>query len=190
MSAAKLPQGEKDRHRRRSVGCRGGQARSALPRHKCGKGPVASPSRAAPGTARTGAGGAWSAGDRPASAQLSSSDSPNLNPPAATKDFSPSNSVPLRPLSVCGDDGHVARRVTLALPGELRLWHGSTLDSPPGCRKRFYLETTGTAAASASLWNQQECFHLTASRRRILSNLDGRALMNARQDKRDLGPKN
>ncbi|HKB89631.1 MAG TPA: heparinase II/III family protein, partial [Opitutaceae bacterium] len=39
-----------------------------------------------------------------------------------------------------------ALRVTVAVPGEFKIWHASTPDSPPKRRESFYLETIGTAA--------------------------------------------
>jgi oligo-alginate lyase len=44
------------------------------------------------------------------------------------------------------DYGARTMRVTLAVPGEFTLWHGSTPDVPPARREGFYLETHGTEA--------------------------------------------
>jgi hypothetical protein len=44
------------------------------------------------------------------------------------------------------DYGPLTLRVTLAVPGEFTIWHGSTPDVPPGRREGFYLETHGTEA--------------------------------------------
>lgn len=42
--------------------------------------------------------------------------------------------------------GQLVMRVTIALPGAFRIWHGVTPDSPPRLRESLYIETTGTAA--------------------------------------------
>lgn len=42
--------------------------------------------------------------------------------------------------------GGVTMSVTLAVPGEFTIWHGSTPDVPPKRREGFYLETRGTSA--------------------------------------------
>jgi hypothetical protein len=44
------------------------------------------------------------------------------------------------------DFGGLTLRVTLAVPGEFTLWHGSTPDVPPKRREGFYLETRTAAA--------------------------------------------
>jgi hypothetical protein len=44
------------------------------------------------------------------------------------------------------DYGAAVLRVTIACPGEFRIWHGDTPDSPPRRRESFYVETTGTQA--------------------------------------------
>ncbi len=44
------------------------------------------------------------------------------------------------------DYGTVTMRVSIAVPGEFRLWHGSTPDVPPKRREGFYVETHGTEA--------------------------------------------
>jgi oligo-alginate lyase len=44
------------------------------------------------------------------------------------------------------DYGEVVLHVIIATPGEFRLWHGNTPDSPPRRRESFYVETTGTKA--------------------------------------------
>lgn len=41
--------------------------------------------------------------------------------------------------------------LTLATPGEFRLWHGSTPDAPPARRAGFYLESTGTNAVFTTI---------------------------------------
>jgi len=38
----------------------------------------------------------------------------------------------------------VILHVAIATPGEFRLWHGNTPDSPPLRRESFYVEKTGT----------------------------------------------
>jgi hypothetical protein len=40
----------------------------------------------------------------------------------------------------------VVMRVTLAVPGDFKLWHGNTPDSPPRRRDTFYAETSGATA--------------------------------------------
>lgn len=42
--------------------------------------------------------------------------------------------------------GAVVMRVTIATPGDFKLWHASTPDVPPKRRESFYVETTGTSA--------------------------------------------
>ncbi|MBC7368089.1 MAG: heparinase II/III family protein [Undibacterium sp.] len=42
--------------------------------------------------------------------------------------------------------GNVIMRVTIATPGDFKLWHASTPDVPPKRRESFYVETTGTSA--------------------------------------------
>jgi hypothetical protein len=42
--------------------------------------------------------------------------------------------------------GGLVVHVTLATPGEFKVWHASTPDSPPRRRESFYLETSGTRA--------------------------------------------
>ena len=44
------------------------------------------------------------------------------------------------------DFGKLTMRVTLAVPGEFRVWHGSAPDAPPARRDSFYVETTAKAA--------------------------------------------
>jgi hypothetical protein len=44
------------------------------------------------------------------------------------------------------DYGSEVMRLTLAVPGQFRIWHGSTPDTPPKRREGFYLETIGRAA--------------------------------------------
>lgn len=44
------------------------------------------------------------------------------------------------------DFGKTMLRVAFSLPGEFRVWHASTPDSPPDRREGFYLETVGAAA--------------------------------------------
>ena len=42
--------------------------------------------------------------------------------------------------------GTVTLRLTFAVPGEFRLWHASTPDTPPHRRESVLLETFGSAA--------------------------------------------
>jgi len=42
--------------------------------------------------------------------------------------------------------GKLVMHVTIALPGEFRIWHAITPDSPPRLRESLYVETTGTQA--------------------------------------------
>jgi hypothetical protein len=42
--------------------------------------------------------------------------------------------------------GQLVLRVSIAVPGEFRIWHGDTPDEPPHRREGFYVETTGTKA--------------------------------------------
>jgi oligo-alginate lyase len=42
--------------------------------------------------------------------------------------------------------GNVPMRVTIAVPGDFRIWHASSPDAPPDRRECFYLETIGTRA--------------------------------------------
>lgn len=42
--------------------------------------------------------------------------------------------------------GSVVMHVSIATPGEFKLWHASTPDVPPKRRESFYIETTGTSA--------------------------------------------
>jgi len=42
--------------------------------------------------------------------------------------------------------GKLTLRVTIATPGDFKLWHASTPDVPPRRRESFYVETTGTTA--------------------------------------------
>ncbi len=42
--------------------------------------------------------------------------------------------------------GSVVMHVSIATPGEFKLWHASTPDVPPKRRESFYVETTGTSA--------------------------------------------
>jgi hypothetical protein len=44
------------------------------------------------------------------------------------------------------DYGTVVMRVTLAVPGEFKIWQGSSPDVPPQRRQSLYVETTGTKA--------------------------------------------
>ena len=44
------------------------------------------------------------------------------------------------------DYGGVTIMLTVAIPGEFRLWHGSTPDSPPHRREGLYIEVTNTSA--------------------------------------------
>lgn len=44
------------------------------------------------------------------------------------------------------DYGQVVLHVTIETPGEFRLWHGDTPDSPPRRRESFYVETSGRQA--------------------------------------------
>jgi oligo-alginate lyase len=44
------------------------------------------------------------------------------------------------------DYGDFAMKVSIATPGEFRIWHGSTPDSPPNRREGFYVETEGDSA--------------------------------------------
>ena len=44
------------------------------------------------------------------------------------------------------DFGDLTLRVTIAVPGEFTIWHGSTPDVPPHRREGFYLETHGASA--------------------------------------------
>ncbi|HTQ31636.1 MAG TPA: heparinase II/III family protein [Opitutaceae bacterium] len=48
------------------------------------------------------------------------------------------------------DYGKLVLHVTLAVPGEFRLWHADTPDVVPARRESFYLETTGTSATFTS----------------------------------------
>jgi hypothetical protein len=43
-------------------------------------------------------------------------------------------------------------RLTIAGPGEFRVWHADTPDSPPHRRESLYLETPGTAATFTTTW--------------------------------------
>ena len=43
---------------------------------------------------------------------------------------------------------YIVVRVTLAVPGEFKLWHGSTPDVPPNRRESFYLELTQPATSA------------------------------------------
>ncbi|MDB6114951.1 MAG: heparinase, partial [Lacunisphaera sp.] len=45
------------------------------------------------------------------------------------------------------DYGKVVLHVTIATPGEFRVWHGDTPDSPPRRRESLYVEVAGTKAA-------------------------------------------
>ncbi len=54
------------------------------------------------------------------------------------------------------DFGSLTLRVTLAVPGEFILWHGSTPDVPPARREGFYLETTGTDAVFTTTFEPVE----------------------------------
>jgi hypothetical protein len=42
--------------------------------------------------------------------------------------------------------GGTSLNIKFSVPGEFRIWHASTPDSPPGRREGFYLETSGTRA--------------------------------------------
>jgi hypothetical protein len=44
------------------------------------------------------------------------------------------------------DFGGTTLRVTIAVPGEFKVWHGNTPDSPPQRRESFYVELSGTKA--------------------------------------------
>jgi hypothetical protein len=46
------------------------------------------------------------------------------------------------------DYGGVVMRVTLATPGEFKLWHGSSPDVPPRRRESFYLELKSPATSA------------------------------------------
>jgi hypothetical protein len=54
------------------------------------------------------------------------------------------------------DYGKVALSVTLAVPGEFRVWHGSTPDVPPNRREGFYVETIGTNATFTTIFDLLE----------------------------------
>jgi len=43
-------------------------------------------------------------------------------------------------------------RVTVDVSGEVRVWHGSTPDSPPGRREGLYFETTGESATFTTVF--------------------------------------
>lgn len=50
------------------------------------------------------------------------------------------------------DFGTQVLRLTIAVPGGFRLWHGDTPDSPPARRESLYLETTGERATFTVTW--------------------------------------
>lgn len=54
------------------------------------------------------------------------------------------------------DYGKMVLHVTIATPGEFRVWHGDTPDSPPRRRESFYVETTGTQAVFTTTFTPKE----------------------------------